>query len=70
MSASQDFSCCGYDGVEEWEDEFQLVATEDFISPSFNLPAVLSKCQEAVQPHVSTVTVFNNLSGYCSFPSI
>ena len=67
MAASQDFSCCGYDDVEEWEDEFQLVATEDYTSPSFNLPFVLAKCQEAVQPSVSPL--FNKLSG-CDIYSI
>ena len=66
MAASQDFSCCGYDDVDEWEDEFQLVATDDYTSPSFNLPAVLAKCQEVVHPSVSSV--FNILRSYLYFP--
>ena len=50
MAACQDYTCGGYEDVEEWTDEIQQFATGGVAS---NLPTVLAKCQEAVQSSVS-----------------
>ena len=53
MAACQDYTCGGYEDVEEWADEIQQFATGGVTSSASNLPTVLAKCQEAVQPTVS-----------------
>jgi len=53
MAACQDYTCGGYEDMEEWADEIQQFATGGVTSSVSNLPTVLAKSQVAVQPSVS-----------------
>lgn len=59
----QDITCQGGYDVEEWADEIQQIAagedgyTIEDTSRQHNLPAVLTKCRDAVQANVSSMII-------------